>query len=200
MSLIHSYRRTRNRFRQACRDFGFKLGILIAKKFSDVKMQEPQELATGTDIVTAKEAERLFQHHRISINSNKVADVVGNGITNHRNGIKTRPLSSKSTLGEIVWPELDVTDPWKALALRKWAKALNERFTDYGSFSICDLDSFMHEMNISLTPETRVSYGKLRKLHCVKFEDVPTVLYQAIPHLINHIVFEGEVTHPSIQI
>lgn len=38
---------------------------------------------------------------------------------------------------------------------------------------------------------TKPSYNALRRLHCVKFDPVPSSIFERIPHWFNHVISYG---------
>ena len=111
---------------------------------------------------------------------------------------KTFPLS-RGPLDQFMFPDEATLDDWGKLETRKLRKEMDERYTRYNSFNICALDDYMQALRIPFTPDTKESYKKLHKLHCVKFDLVPPALYERSPHWFNHVVSCGAVKHPLIQ-
>lgn len=106
---------------------------------------------------------------------------------------------SRGILDEFIYPMVDPNNSWEVLALNKYRDEVEKHISQYGSYDICSLRDFMKALCIPQTPETTVSMKKLAQLHCVKFDLVPRDIYHQIPHLANHVVSAGTVTHRSIQ-
>lgn len=105
---------------------------------------------------------------------------------------------SRGILDEIAYPLIDETDDLQVMHLAKFKRELESHYTRYNFFSICEVRDFMHAFRIPLTADTAQSYRLLEKLHCVHFDIMPARLYAKIPHLINHCISCGQITHPLL--
>ncbi|GAB2471659.1 hypothetical protein GCM10027082_23920 [Comamonas humi] len=113
--------------------------------------------------------------------------------------IPTRTFQiSRGPLELFVWPDESGLDDWGKLEVRKLRREVEERYTRYHSFDICSLRDFMQNMCIPLTAQTKDSFERLHRLHCVQFSGVPASIYERIPHWFNHVISCGQITHPLI--
>lgn len=106
---------------------------------------------------------------------------------------------SRGIIDQIAYPLIDESDDLQVMRLAKFKHELERGIVGYKHFSICEVREFMEEFNIPLTADTAKSFALLRSMHCVKFDMVPARLYEKIPHLINHCISCGQITHPLIQ-
>lgn len=106
---------------------------------------------------------------------------------------------SRGILDQIAYPLIDETDDVQVMLLTKFSREIEQSLTQYRRFSICEVRDFMESFKIPLTAETARSFDLLKTLHCVPFDIVPRRLYEQIPHLINHCISCGQITHPLIQ-
>lgn len=106
---------------------------------------------------------------------------------------------SRGPLDLFVWPDEDGLDDWGKLEVRKLRHEVEERYTRYHSFDICSLRDFLKNIRIPLTADSKDSYDRLQRLHCVSFSGVPASIYERIPHWFNHVISCGQITHPLIE-
>jgi hypothetical protein len=107
------------------------------------------------------------------------------------------PARGARVLQQFVLPLIDTGDKWQVLALNVYKDSLLTMTR--GRYNVCGLTEIIEALGIALTPSTVVSYEKLRKLHCVDFSLVPESIYRQIPHLANHVISGGEITHASLR-
>ncbi len=105
---------------------------------------------------------------------------------------------SRGIIEQIATPLIDESDSVQVMRLRKFLSELESQLGRYGFFSICEVRDFIHDFKIPLTSETAQSYQLLQSMHCVSFKIMPADLYAKIPHLINHVISGGQITHPLI--
>lgn len=106
---------------------------------------------------------------------------------------------SKGIIDHIAMPLIDENDDLQVALLLKFRDDLERRLTGTGAFfSICTIDDFMRDFKVSLTRETAESYKILHTLHCVKLSMMTPRLHEKLPHLINHVISGGQITHPLI--
>lgn len=105
---------------------------------------------------------------------------------------------SRGILDQIVYPVIDETNDLHVMRLRKMQRQLEECIGRYGFFSVCEVRDFLADFGIPLTHETAQSMALLKESHCVKFRDMPPGIYEKLPHLINHVLSCGQITHPLL--
>lgn len=108
------------------------------------------------------------------------------------------PLS-RGILDQIAYPLIDEADDLQVMRLAKFRRDLEHHLTHYKFFSVCEVRDFMSDFGIPLTTDTAKSYKLLHSMHCVSFDIMPRRLYEQLPHLINHCISCGQITHPLIQ-
>ena len=57
---------------------------------------------------------------------------------------------------------------------------------------------FVRAFGIPLTGETAQSMQLMQECHCIHFKDMPNGIYEKLPHLINHVLSCGQITHPLL--
>lgn len=112
----------------------------------------------------------------------------------------TRPQYriSRGILDQIVYPLVDDSNDLHVMRLNKLRRELEDFIGRCGCFSVCEVRDFIKAFGIPLTHETAKSMALLQECHCVKFRDMPPGIYEKLPHLINHVLSCGQVTHPLI--
>lgn len=106
---------------------------------------------------------------------------------------------SRGALDHIAWPLIDPNNDLDVMLFNKFKRELTEHLGGhYHHFSICTIDGFLKAFHIAVTPQTGASYELLFRMHCVKFEDMPPLLYAKLPHLINHVISGGQIVHPLL--
>lgn len=105
---------------------------------------------------------------------------------------------SRGILDQIVYPQVDETNDLHVMRLQKMKREIEECIGKYHFFSVCEVRDFMCAFGIPLTHETAQSMALLRECHCVKFRDMPPGIYEKLPHLINHVLSCGQITHPLL--
>lgn len=105
---------------------------------------------------------------------------------------------SRGPLDLFAWPDESTLDDWGKLHTRKMRNSINERYTRYRSFDICDVRRYLEDMRIPVTSQTHRSLEALRAVHCVDFDLVPPSIFERIPHWFNHVISCGQICHPLI--
>lgn len=101
-------------------------------------------------------------------------------------------------LEDFRYPLIDESDPWQVMVLNKYRDEISSFSSSYRSYSVCGLTDIVRALQITQTPASSASWDKLREVHCINFKLVPEVIFRQIPHLANHVISGGEITHPSI--
>ena len=106
---------------------------------------------------------------------------------------------SQGPISQIAWPVIDPDDDMQVLYLTKFKRGLIAHLGGrYQFFSVCEVRDFLKDFRISLTPDTLKSMAILEDLHCVQLGDMPPRLFAKLPHLINHVISGGQITHPML--
>lgn len=105
---------------------------------------------------------------------------------------------SRGILDQIVYPLIDETNDLHVMRLNKLRKELEDSIGRYGFFDYCPVRDFMRAFGIPLTSETAQSMQLMQECHCIHFKDMPNGIYEKLPHLINHVLSCGQITHPLL--